>query len=52
MVAPAKIRRRPGCRWAFFDASKNRLGAWCSMQACGDREKVRAYQQRRRAAAP
>lgn len=47
-----KVCRRRTCRWAFYDASKNRSGAWCSMQGCGNREKVRAYQQRRRAAAP
>jgi len=36
------------CQWAFYDHSKNRSGTWCSMAVCGNRSKVRAYQQRRR----
>lgn len=43
-----KICRADRCRWAFYDASKNRSGAWCAMQVCGNRTKVRSYQQRRR----
>jgi predicted RNA-binding Zn ribbon-like protein len=35
------------CRWVFFDTSKNRTGRWCSMQACGSREKAKAYRRRR-----
>ncbi len=46
-----KICRAGGCRWAFYDASKNRSGAWCEMQVCGNRTKVRAYQRRRRTGA-
>lgn len=38
-----------GCPHVFYDASKNRSGAWCAMAVCGNRRKVRAYQQRRRA---
>ena len=37
------------CRWVFYDTSKNRTGRWCSMQACGGREKARAYRQRKSA---
>ena len=43
-----KACRRDICRWAFWDASKNHSGAWCSMAVCGNRTKVRAYQQRHR----
>jgi len=46
--ARLKICRSDTCRWAFYDASKNRSGAWCSMRVCGNRAKVRAYQERRR----
>jgi predicted RNA-binding Zn ribbon-like protein len=46
-----KACRRHSCRWAYYDTSKNRSGAWCSMTVCGNRTKVRAYQQRRRSAA-
>ena len=38
------------CRWAFFDASKNRRGHWCSMEVCGNRVKNRAYRARQSAA--
>ncbi len=37
----------PGCRWAFYDASRNRAGAWCSMAGCGNRAKARALRARR-----
>jgi predicted RNA-binding Zn ribbon-like protein len=39
------------CRWVFHDASKNRRGRWCSMAACGGRNKARAYRRRRIAGA-
>ena len=35
------------CRWAFYDASKNRSGRWCTMQVCGVRQKMRAYRERK-----
>lgn len=38
-----------GCRWAFFDHSKNRSGRWCSMKSCGNQHKARAFRERRRA---
>lgn len=34
------------CRWAFYDSSKNRSGAWCAMGSCGNRAKARAYRAR------
>jgi predicted RNA-binding Zn ribbon-like protein len=39
-----------GCRWAFYDKSKNRSGHWCDMTTCGNRAKARAYRERARAA--
>ena len=36
------------CPMAFYDTSKNRSAAWCSMAQCGNRAKVRAYQTRKR----
>ena len=42
-----KACRSETCRWAFYDRSKNRSGAWCSMDVCGSRAKVRAYRERR-----
>lgn len=37
------------CDWVFFDASRNRSGRWCSMSACGGRQKAKAYRRRHRA---
>jgi predicted RNA-binding Zn ribbon-like protein len=34
------------CAWVFHDPSKNRSGRWCSMAACGGREKAKAYRRR------
>lgn len=39
-----------GCRWAFYDSSKNRAGHWCSMESCGNRAKARQFRRRRRSA--
>ncbi|HWL91166.1 MAG TPA: CGNR zinc finger domain-containing protein, partial [Actinomycetota bacterium] len=33
----------------FFDGSKNKSGKWCSMAACGNRAKVRAFRERQAA---
>ncbi len=44
-----KSCRRPDCRWAFFDRSKNRSATWCSTAGCGALMKSRAYRRRRRA---
>lgn len=46
-----KICAADSCRWAFYDASKNRRGHWCSMEVCGNREKNRAYRKRQAAGA-
>jgi predicted RNA-binding Zn ribbon-like protein len=44
-----KACRNDTCRWAFYDHSKNGSSHWCSMDACGSREKARAYRERHRA---
>ena len=31
------------CRVAFYDKSRNRSRAWCSMEVCGNREKARTF---------
>jgi predicted RNA-binding Zn ribbon-like protein len=43
-----KACREDTCQWAFYDRSKNRSGAWCSMAVCGNRAKARTYRQRHR----
>jgi predicted RNA-binding Zn ribbon-like protein len=43
-----RLKACRNCRWAFFDASKNRSAHWCSMSLCGNRLKTRAYRRRKR----
>lgn len=42
-----KACRNEDCRWAFYDASKNRSGSWCNMAVCGARHKMRTYRRRK-----
>ncbi|HEV2073556.1 MAG TPA: CGNR zinc finger domain-containing protein [Thermomicrobiales bacterium] len=41
-----KVCRNDACRWAFYDASKNRSGVWCTMASCGSKMKARSYRRR------
>jgi predicted RNA-binding Zn ribbon-like protein len=41
-----KACRSATCRWAFYDAARNRSRTWCSMAVCGNRAKARAYRER------
>jgi len=43
-----KACRNPDCRWAFYDRSHSRAGAWCDMATCGNRIKNRRLRQRHR----
>ena len=43
-----KVCADEGCRWAFYDHSKNRSGRWCSMASCGNQEKAKNYRARHR----
>jgi predicted RNA-binding Zn ribbon-like protein len=43
-----KACRNERCGTAFYDHSKNRSGAWCTMAKCGSRLKARTYRQRQR----
>jgi predicted RNA-binding Zn ribbon-like protein len=43
-----KACRASDCEWAFIDSAKNHSRAWCSMRSCGNREKARAFRERRR----
>jgi predicted RNA-binding Zn ribbon-like protein len=47
-----KVCSNDACQRAFYDASRNRSGRWCSMATCGNRMKGRAYRQRHGGAAP
>jgi CGNR zinc finger protein/putative stress-induced transcription regulator len=40
------------CTSVFYDRSKNHSGKWCSMQSCGNRNKVRAWRARQRTGGP
>ena len=41
-----KICPADDCRWAFYDASRNRSRQWCSMEVCGNRAKARSHRAR------
>jgi predicted RNA-binding Zn ribbon-like protein len=41
-----KICTNDECQWAFYDHSRNRSGAWCTMAVCGNRMKGRAFRRR------
>lgn len=41
-----KICPADSCQVAFFDKSRNRSRAWCSMRVCGNRTKTRTYRAR------
>jgi predicted RNA-binding Zn ribbon-like protein len=43
-----KVCADHGCRWAFYDNSKNRSRNWCNMAVCGNRAKAREFRRRRR----
>ena len=45
-----KLCGNPDCRWAFYDRSHSRRGAWCEMASCGNRVKNRNLRARRAAA--
>lgn len=53
LVSPAVTRVRQccdaECGWLFLDTSKNRSRRWCSMESCGNRNKVRSFYRRSRA---
>jgi predicted RNA-binding Zn ribbon-like protein len=41
-----KACRDDHCRVVFYDKSRNRSRAWCSMEVCGNREKARSFRAR------
>jgi predicted RNA-binding Zn ribbon-like protein len=46
-----KTCRDETCRVVFYDKSRNRSRAWCSMEVCGNRDKQRGYRERHAAGA-
>jgi predicted RNA-binding Zn ribbon-like protein len=47
---PGRLRKCEGCVVHFLDTSKKGSRRWCSMNICGNKIKVAAYQQRKRIA--
>jgi predicted RNA-binding Zn ribbon-like protein len=45
----SRLKTCRNCRWAFWDASRNRSATWCSMTLCGNRLKVKRYRARQAA---
>ncbi len=43
-----KVCQNQLCEWAFYDQSRNQSHRWCSMTACGSRQKARRYRERQR----
>jgi predicted RNA-binding Zn ribbon-like protein len=43
-----RIKGCRGCRFVFYDESKNRSRRWCSMDDCGTDEKMRRFVAARR----
>jgi predicted RNA-binding Zn ribbon-like protein len=41
-----KVCADEGCRWAYYDHSRNRSRSWCNMAVCGNRSKARSYRRR------
>jgi predicted RNA-binding Zn ribbon-like protein len=48
-VPPARLRKCEACIVHFLDTSKKGSRRWCSMNICGNKLKVAAYQKRKRA---
>jgi predicted RNA-binding Zn ribbon-like protein len=42
------VRACESCGWLFLDRTRNHSRRWCTMEDCGNREKVRRYRTRRR----
>jgi predicted RNA-binding Zn ribbon-like protein len=49
-VSEVRLRKCEACIAHFLDTSKKGSRRWCSMNICGNKIKVAAYQKRRRAA--
>jgi predicted RNA-binding Zn ribbon-like protein len=49
--AVARVGSCAGCGWLFLDVSRAHARRWCSMNACGVRDKMRRYHQRQTNAA-
>lgn len=47
---PERLKRcaNPSCSLVFYDSGKNNARRWCSMNLCGNRDKVARYRARRR----
>lgn len=43
-----KVCNNSGCRWVFYDETKNRSRRWCNTDLCGNLFKVRRYRSRHR----
>ncbi|WP_028594451.1 CGNR zinc finger domain-containing protein [Paenibacillus assamensis] len=41
-----RVCSAPDCQWVFVDHSRPGTGRWCTMKACGNRAKNKAYRDR------
>jgi predicted RNA-binding Zn ribbon-like protein len=51
-VPASRVRKCETCVVHFHDVSKKGARRWCSMNLCGNKVKVAAYQSRKRKAKP
>lgn len=43
-----RVKKCPSCQWLYLDMSKNKSRRWCTMEDCGNRHKVNAFNKHRR----
>jgi predicted RNA-binding Zn ribbon-like protein len=44
----SRIKKCPSCQWLYWDVSKNKSRRWCTMEDCGNRHKVNAFNKGKR----
>ena len=44
----SRIKKCPSCQWLYMDMSKNKSRRWCTMEDCGNRHKVNAFNQNKK----
>lgn len=45
-----KLCDSQSCRWVFYDQSRNHSSRWCTMAACGNRQKAKRFRARAKTA--
>lgn len=48
----SRIKKCPSCQWLYMDMSKNKSRRWCTMEDCGNRHKVNAFNRKKQSKKP